>query len=303
MKRNPITLVTGGALLVIFAFMLFTFQVRETEVAVVTTFGKYSRTMADPGFHLRLPWPIQKVHEFDRRLQTFESKFDQSITSDSINLLAKIYVGWRIDDARVFLERFNGSIASAEQTLGPIVLNAKSEVIGLHAFGDLISTNASELRSFENIEQEMLERVQTRARQDYGVTVEFLGIKQLGLPQSNTSTVFQRMRAERQRLVRQYQAEGDREAAIIRARADGQASEILANAEREAIRIRGEAEQTAQEYYRVFEQNPELAVFLFQLKALEESLKERTHLILDQQTPPFNLLNEAAAESSAGGNN
>lgn len=43
-------------------------------------------------------------------------------------------------------------------------------------------------------------------------------------------------------------------------------------------------------YYAVFEKNPELAVFLFQLKALEQSLKERSHLILDQQTPPFNLL-------------
>ena len=46
----------------------------------------------------------------------------------------------------------------------------------------------------------------------------------------------------------------------------------------------------AQEYYRVFEKNPELAVFLFQLRALEQSLKDKSHLILDQQTPPFNLL-------------
>ena len=50
----------------------------------------------------------------------------------------------------------------------------------------------------------------------------------------------------------------------------------------------------AQQHYAAFEKNPDLAVFLFQLKALEQSLKDRTHLIIDQQTPPFNLLQQPA---------
>jgi regulator of protease activity HflC (stomatin/prohibitin superfamily) len=45
MKRNLITLITAAVLLVIFVCMLFTFQVRQTEVAVVTTFGEYSRSI------------------------------------------------------------------------------------------------------------------------------------------------------------------------------------------------------------------------------------------------------------------
>jgi modulator of FtsH protease HflC len=295
MKRNPITLITGGLLLVIFASMLFTFQVRQTEIAVVTTFGRYSRSLPDPGFRLRLPWPIQKVYKFDRRLQTFESKYDQSITSDQINLNAKVFVGWRIaDDARTFLERFNGDIAAVERTLEPVIRNAKSEVIGLHRFSDLVSTNAADLK-FDEIEGQMLRGIQARARTDYGIEIELLGIKQLGLPESTTTTVFERMRAERQRLSATYQAEGEREAKIIRARADGDANEILAHARARAARILGDAEVQAQEYYAVFERNPELAIFLFQLKALEQSLKDKSHLILDQQTPPFNLLAPAAS--------
>jgi modulator of FtsH protease HflC len=121
-----------------------------------------------------------------------------------------------------------------------------------------------------------------------------VGIKRLGLPESITTSVFERMRAERQRLVTSYQTEGDSEAKIIRANADAEANEILADAKAEAIRITGGAELKAQEYYSVFEQKPELAIFLMQLKALEESLKERAHLILDAQTPPLNLLGGAA---------
>ena len=40
MKRNLLTLVIGAVLIVIFALLLFVFQVRQSEVAVVTTFGK-----------------------------------------------------------------------------------------------------------------------------------------------------------------------------------------------------------------------------------------------------------------------
>jgi len=294
MKRNPITLVTGGLLLVIFVSMLFTFQVRKTQVAVITTFGRYTRSVTEPGFGLRLPWPIQRVHKFDSRLQVFESKHDQSITSDQINLIATVFVGWRIaGDARIFLERFNGDVSEVERQLEPVVRNAKSEVLGLHRFSDLVSTNSADLK-FDELEREMLKRIQPRARTDYGLEIELLGFKRINLPESITSTVFERMRAERQRLSAKYQGEGEREAKIIRARADGEANEILANAKATSFRILGDAEVQAQHYYEVFGKNPDLAIFLLKLKALEESLKEKSHLILDQQTVPFDLLAPAA---------
>jgi membrane protease subunit HflC len=298
MKRNPITLITAGVLLVIFFFMLFTFQVRQTEVAVVTTFGKYSRSIAKPGFQFRLPWPIQKVYPFDNRIQSLERKFDQTITRDQINITIAVYVGWRIADPKIFLESFSGDMTTAEERLEPLVRHAKSSVIGQHAFSDLISTNEAALK-FDQVEKEILTSVQAQAKGFYGIQIEHLGIKQLGLPESITSTVFERMRAERQRLVTMYQSEGNRAASIIKSTADGDATEIIATAKAEAIRITGEAEKKAAEHYAEFEKNPELAIFLFDLKALEQSLKERTSLILDQQTPPFNRLNGAATPGAS----
>ena len=40
MKRNSLTIIIGAVLVVIFALLLFVFQVRQSEIAVVTTFGK-----------------------------------------------------------------------------------------------------------------------------------------------------------------------------------------------------------------------------------------------------------------------
>jgi membrane protease subunit HflC len=297
MKRTPITLVTGGVLLVIVACMLFTFQVRQTEVAVVTTFGEYSRSITEPGLKGRLPWPIQKVYEFDNRMQTFERKFDETITRDQINLVVAVYAGWRIAEPKLFLESFNGDMAKAEQTLEPVIRNAKSGIIGQYNFSDLISTNQAELK-FDQIEKEMLEAVQAQVKRTYGISIETLGIKQLGLPESITSTVFERMRAERQRLVATYQSEGERAAKIIRADADAKANKILAEASGEAKKVLGEADAKASEYYEVFGKKPELAIFLMQLNTIEQSLKDRSYLILGPQTPPFNLLNGAAGDSN-----
>ena len=298
MKQNKITLVTSGVLLLIFLCMLFTFQVRQTEVAVVTTFGRFSHSVTNAGFQWRLPWPVQKVYWFDNRLQTFETKIDQPITQDQISLLISVYVGWRITDPKLFLESFNGDITKAEQTLEPIARNAQNGRIGQHRFGDLISTNQADLK-FDQIEKEMFDAMQALTKSSYGLAIETLGIKQINLPESVTTTVFERMKKERETLVATYQSEGDREGKNIKAKADNAASDILARANADREIIIGQAEQKAAAYYAVFEQKPELAKFLFDLKAVEQSLKEHSSLILGPQTPPFNLLNGATNNSGS----
>jgi len=79
---------------------------------------------------------------------------------------------------------------------------------------------------------------------------------------------------------------------MLMAEADLKANEILAQAEAQAKVLRGEAEAASAKYYKEFEKNPELANFLFNLNALEGSLKENATLILDPNTPPFNLLTQ-----------
>ena len=81
------TFAIGAVLVVIFALLLFVFQVRQSEVAVVTTFGKPVRASLDePGAYFKWPWPIQKVYKFDQRIQNFEDKFSETYTVDKITL-------------------------------------------------------------------------------------------------------------------------------------------------------------------------------------------------------------------------
>ncbi len=292
MKKNPLTLAVGILLILIVGLLLFVFQVRQSEVAVVTTFGKATRPITDAGPHWKWPWPIQKVYKFDQRVQNFtEDKLTEGLTQDSFNLLTSVYVGWKITDPTAFFPRFAGGddpIVEAERVLERTVANAKAAVVGQHPLSDFLSPGQH--NQFAAIEEEILGIVRRDVQaNDYGLEIEFLGIKKLGLPENVTQSVFERMTSERQVLISKSQFEGEAEAQKIRSEADRKAAETLANAEGQATQIRGKAEAEAAKYLAVFQQNPELANFIFRLNALEGSLKDRSILIFDQHTPPFDL--------------
>ncbi|PHX94767.1 MAG: hypothetical protein CK546_05940 [Pedosphaera sp.] len=287
--RNPLTFVVGLVILLIFGSISFLFQVRESEVAFLTTFGKADEAVIKPGLRFKLPWPIQKVHRFDARVHNFEGKFEEAMTLDQRNVLVLVYVGWRITEPQKFNRSFPGGVDDAKRNLESLVRSAKNAAVGTHNFSDFINTDPAKLK-FDEIEKEILLQVAGTAKEKFGLEVKSLGIKRLGFPESVTQKVFERMKEERQRLVKQFEGEGDRDATKIRSSAERERSEKLADAEAAATRSRGEAEKEAAKAYKTLEQNKELAVFLQKLASMEAIAKERTTLILDQNSSPFDLL-------------
>lgn len=289
MKTSRLNLVIGTLLLALFVLLLFLFQVRQTEVAVVTTFGKATRPIAEPGLYFKWPWPVQKVTKLDKRLQALEGKFEETLTADGRNLLITVFAGWRIADPALFYSRFAGaSLAEAERSLENILRTAKNAAVGRHPFAHFVSVKTGDLK-FDEIEKEILDAVRKDA-QAQGIEVEIARIKRLGLPESVTEKVFDRMRAERSKEVERLRAEGQEEAIKIRSKADLDRDKLLADADAQAYRIRGEGEAEAAKSFAVFQQNPELALLILKLASLEETLKERSTLVLDPRTPPFDLL-------------
>ena len=64
----------------------------------------------------------------------------------------------------------------------------------------------------------------------------------------------------------------------------------MAKAQGEATRIRGEADAEAAKSFDILKQNPDLAIFLLNVQALEKTLNKGSTIIADPRTPPFNLL-------------
>ena len=298
MKRNLLIIIVGAVLVVIFALLLFTFQVRQSDVAVVTTFGRITGPPCQPGLHLKWPWPIQQVYRFDERIQDFQDKFSENLTADSINLITSVYVGWRISDPPAFLNSFkDGSVTAAQGQLQSMLTSAKSAVVGKHPLSDFVNADPKQLK-FDGIQNEIEQAVQDELlTNSYGIRIEFLGIKKLGLPPNVTEAVFTRMKSERNILISQAQNEGAAEAIKIKANADRQASETLADARAEATRIEGEGVAEAAKTLPIFQENPDLAVFLLRIGAVQQALNQNATLIFDQHMPPFDLFQSLPANT------
>lgn len=296
MKKNVITIVIAAVLLVIFVLLLFTFQVRQSEVVVVSTFLKPTDTITNAGLYLKWPWPIQSINRFDQRVQTFADIPSETLTADSTMLVVNVFVGWRISDAREFFPKFpGGSALAAQRQLENMLRSAKTAVVGKHNLSDFVNSDPAQLK-FNDIEQEIKTTVAAElAKNNYGISIEFLGIKKLGLPENVTQSVFDRMKAERTRLINTAQYEGEAQATKIKSAAERQAADLIANATADATRIQGAGEAEAAKMLGVFQQNPQLAVFQLQLEALKNSMNQKSTLIFDERWSPFSLFQNLPA--------
>ena len=288
MKKNLAVIIGGVLVALLFILLQGVFIVREGEAAVLTTFGRPFRTIHEAGFYRRWPWPVQRVHLFDQRIHCLEGAYEQVLTQDGKNLLVALYSGWRIEDPQVFLERV-GTVEQAEKNLDGLIRNYKTAVFGQHPFSSMVNVNPESIR-FEEMETAILKEVRSQAVARYGIEVAFVGVRKLGLPEAITAKVFDRMRAEREEAAEKYRSEGEAEAIKIRAAADSRKDQILAKAQADAKKIRADGDAKAAEYYRVFEKDPELAMFLRKLEVLEETLKNKATVVLSSDTEPFDLL-------------
>ncbi|MCG3137941.1 MAG: hypothetical protein HJJLKODD_01796 [Phycisphaerae bacterium] len=293
--KNMYTIVSALVLLLIFGFYMCTYQVRFTDVAVLKTFGKFSDEdiirgdeKGGAGLKFKLPWPIQEKVITDLRLRILQDSYEEFQTQDSKNILVSTYVCWKVDDPKLF---HNASETEKEATskLATLVRDIKKNVIGQHPFSQLVNINPSEFQ-FTRIEAEMKDQITSKAQTLYGIKVVDLGIRKLGLPQSISENVFERMKKAEEQTATSYRAEGEAQARDIRAEASTISRNIMAVATRLAGEIQAEAAKEEAEYYKVFEQAPELQMFLLQLDSAKQVLKERTTLVLDSAVAPGGLI-------------
>lgn len=288
MSKRALIILAGLSVAGLLILMQLIFIVREGDAVVLTTFGRPVRAHTEAGLYGRWPWPIQRVYRFDHRVHSFEGPLEQIITRDGKNVLVALFAGWRIMEPIPFLERV-GTADQAERNLEGLLRNFTSATFGRYPFSNLVNVQSESIR-FDEIENEILKAVRAEAETRYGIEVVFLGIRRIGLPESITERVFDRMRAERTELAERYRSEGESEALRIRSEADSRREQVLARSAAEAKRIRSEGEAQAAISYRVFSENPDFAIFLRKLDMLEEIMTNKTTVVLGSETEPFDLL-------------
>ncbi len=282
--RYRVPAMIAGVLLLLW---LSLFTVTETEFAIVTQFGRPVRTVTTAGLHAKLPF--QGVLRFDRRLRVYNPRPSEFLTRDKKNLVIENYVCWQIRNPERFVQTV-GDITAAEMRLHDTVWSGLSAALGNYDLESLVNSNPERLQGDELMET-LTRLTDRRALEQYGIEVVDVRIKRLNLPEQNQQSVFARMRAERERIARQYRAEGEEQALKIRADADRQKEEILSAAYRDAEKIRGDGDaQSTRIYGAAYSRDPQFYKLVRTLEAYKKILDDKTTVVLSSDSDLLRLL-------------
>lgn len=289
---------TAAFLAVILAVLLLlvdetsaVFVVDETEQAIVLQFGEYRREIKEPGLYFKTPF-AQTVHRMDARVLGNDTPNDDYLTLDKKKLVADPVARWKIVDPRLFYITVKDEFR-ARRRLDDIVKSEMRDEISRYNFGDIIG----------NAREPLMANVAGRVRdkvKEFGIHVVDVRIKRADLPQQVQDSVFQRMRAERDREAKRYRSEGEEEAAKIRADTDKQVTILLAEAYSTAQKMRGEGDaESTRIYAEAFGRDPEFYSFLRSLEAYEKAISSQTEVVLSSGSELFEYLQSPGGGRSA----
>ncbi len=252
--------------------------VDETELALVTQFGEFRRSITRPGLQFKLPY--QAVIKLESRVLGSDAPMAEYLTLDKKRLVADPVTRWRIAEPLRFYMTVHSEI-EAKARLDDIVNSELRRELASHDFGNIIG----------NAREPLMQRVTENARaqtRDFGIHILDIRIKRADLPQEVQGSVFQRMRAERDRVAKQYRSEGEEEAAKIRANTDKEKTILLAKAYEESQTVRGEGDaQSAAIYAAAYGKDPEFYSFTRSLAAYEKTVDADTTLVLSSGSSLF----------------
>jgi modulator of FtsH protease HflC len=289
---------------------LSAFTVDRTEFVYLTQFGRHVATYdgaddAQAGLRFRLPWPIQSVQRFDRRLQYFDLPGAELLTRDAKRntidktLTIDAYVCWRIADAPA-VDRFIrsvGGIDGARSVLGQRLNSELGAAVGKMELDELISTEPGRVDAKrEELRKQLLEGgsqpLKTTALEKWGVEIVDVRLRRTNHPAGVRQAIFDRIISEREKKSADYRSEGERLAADIRSASDRKVSELRTAAEADAVRLRGQADAAADRIRAdAARQDPQFYAFLKKLEDYQRILGDnKTTLLLSTHREIFDAL-------------
>ena len=271
MARSKLWVFVLGLMVVIGVFSIFT--VEQWQKAILFQLGKVVSSDYEAGLQFKVP-VIQNVEKFDARLQTLESDPELYLTSEKKNVLVDSFVLWRVKNVESFYTATGGSIARAGARLGEIVRKGLKDEFGKRTIQEVVSGKRADI-------MDILTVTANAQAEPFGIEIVDVRVKRIDLPTEVSTSVYQRMQAERQRVARDFRSRGEEEAKRIRARAEREREVILAEAARDAQRVRGEGDGPAAETYaKAYGEDAEFYAFYRSLGAYRASFDSPSDVIL-----------------------
>jgi modulator of FtsH protease HflC len=257
------------------------FTVSEGYQAIVMRLGTIKTRHGDeglpkvyePGLHFKMPF-IDTVRVFDVRFLTLDNAHLTIVTAMKKDVSVDYYAKWSIENLALFYQRTSGDIARGEKLLQQRLNNGIRSEFGKRTIQEVVSEERDDIMI-------TLLNYANRDAKDLGIAVNDVRIKRIDLPDEVVEQVFERMRAERLRIVQDHLASGKAQAEMIRADADKEAILTRAKAKRKSEFLRAHGDQIASKTYAdAYSKNPDFYAFYRSLLAYQNTFNDKKDILV-----------------------
>ncbi len=294
---NATKLTLGVVLFMVLLFMMTSlFVVNQGNHGILLRLGrlvvdkqtKEVKVFA-PGLHVKAPF-IETIRIFDTRLQTVDIKSSRIVTKEKKDVIVDYYVKWRIENLAHYFKATGGNQFKAETLLEQQINTSLRAQFGKRTISDLVSSDRGDV-------MEVLRQGAELQAAQLGIHVVDVRIKGIELPANTSNAIYQRMRADMQKIANGHRADGSAAAESIQAESDAKVTIILAKARSDGQMMRAEGQAiAAATYARAYSQNKEFFAFYRSLKAYRASFNsKRDILVLDQSSAFFDYFKHGIA--------
>jgi len=251
------------------------FSVKESERGVLLKFGEVVKDDLKPGLQFKIPF-VNEPRLFDGRIRVLEMRQEEYLTQEKKRLIVDSYVMWRIQDVKQFyIATGGGQEGRVRLLLGPRVNEGLRNQFGERTVYEVVAGEREELVV------DLTNSIDSKAQEALGIDVVEIRVKRIELPSAVSGSVYDRMRAEREREARSHRARGNELAEGIRAAADRERTEILAGAYRQAEELRGAGDADAASIYaKAYQKDPDFFGFYRSMDAYKDVFRSKDDLIL-----------------------
>ncbi len=270
------------------------------EAVVITSFGAPVRVLVRPGLAWKWPAPIEATIPVDLRLHTSSGGLADVGTREGLRILLQAYVAWNLPDEperiRQYLRAGGNDPDEVARQLRSLLGSALQVTASEFALSDLVNTDPARVR-LDVFEQALAATMAHQAMDMYGVRISQVGVERLSLPAETLAATVARMRAERETVAAERNADGLRQAAAIRSDASRDARMLAARTRAEAAAIEADAQQKAASLYGAsYARDPQLYAVLRSLDTMAAIVGPRTRLVLRSDSAPFSVLTNGPAD-------
>ncbi|MEJ1353951.1 MAG: protease modulator HflC [Candidatus Sedimenticola sp. (ex Thyasira tokunagai)] len=243
------------------------FIVNQWELALKLRLGEIVDADYAPGLHWRVPI-IHDVKKFDGRIQTLDTRPERFLTIEKKDVIVDSFAKWRIADVAQYYRSTGGNPSTTGRLLAERINTSLRDEFGKRTIKEVVSGERSEIMA-------LLTKDSDEKAAELGVEILDVRVKKIDLPQEVSGSVYDRMRAERERVASELRAQGSEIAEKIRADADRQRIVTLAEAYKTAEQLRGEGDAKSTEIYAAaYNRNREFYAFYRSLSAYKKAFSQ-----------------------------